>query len=111
MRVRKRTCTNPPPSGEGKKCKGPTTKTESCNTQTCKKNTALLFRVYFVKFMNCFTILELANSALVLRLSSCNFMLIFTLVKRTRICKLDGLSASNVDKGGFPLSRNFHVCK
>ncbi|CAH3162635.1 unnamed protein product, partial [Porites evermanni] len=35
VRVRKRTCTNPPPSGEGKKCKGPTTKTESCNTQKC----------------------------------------------------------------------------
>ncbi|CAH3032618.1 unnamed protein product, partial [Porites lobata] len=35
VRVRKRTCTNPPPSGEGKKCKGPTTKTEGCNTQTC----------------------------------------------------------------------------
>ena len=111
MRVRKRTCTNPPPSGDGKKCKGPTTKKESCNTQTCKKNTALLFRVYFVKFMNCFTILELANSALVLRLSSCNFMLIFTLVKRTRICKLDGLAASNVDKGGFALSHNFIACK
>ncbi|CAH3032611.1 unnamed protein product, partial [Porites lobata] len=35
MQVRKRTCTNPPPSGDGKKCGGPSTKTESCNTQEC----------------------------------------------------------------------------
>ncbi|CAH3177156.1 unnamed protein product [Porites evermanni] len=35
VQVRKRTCTNPPPSGDGKKCEGPSTKTESCNTQTC----------------------------------------------------------------------------
>ncbi|KAM7452303.1 hypothetical protein ABFA07_000467 [Porites harrisoni] len=35
VQVRKRTCTNPPPSGDGKKCGGPSTKTESCNTQEC----------------------------------------------------------------------------
>ena len=39
MQVRKRTCTNPPPSGDGKECEGPSTKTESCNTQECKENT------------------------------------------------------------------------
>ena len=39
VQVRKRTCTNPPPSGDGKKCEGPSTKTESCNTQECKENT------------------------------------------------------------------------
>lgn len=39
MQVRKRTCTNPPPSGNGKKCEGTSTKSESCNTQECKENT------------------------------------------------------------------------
>ena len=42
VQVRNRTCTNPPPSGDGKKCEGPSTKTESCNTQTCKKIIPLL---------------------------------------------------------------------
>ena len=36
VRKIKRTCTNPPPSGDGKKCRGLSTKTESCNTQQCK---------------------------------------------------------------------------
>ena len=34
-RVRKRTCTNPPPSGDGKDCAGSKTKKEPCNTQAC----------------------------------------------------------------------------
>ena len=36
VRKIKRTCTNPPPSGDGKKCKGLSIKTKSCNTQKCK---------------------------------------------------------------------------
>lgn len=36
VRKIKRTCTNPPPSGDGKKCRGLSTKTKSCNTQQCK---------------------------------------------------------------------------
>ncbi|KAL9969288.1 hypothetical protein ACROYT_G021487 [Oculina patagonica] len=34
-RERQRTCTNPPPSGDGKDCKGSGTKREPCNTQPC----------------------------------------------------------------------------
>ncbi|XP_078375646.1 coadhesin-like isoform X1 [Oculina patagonica] len=34
-RKRQRTCTNPPPSGNGKDCKGSNTKSEPCNTQPC----------------------------------------------------------------------------
>ncbi|XP_066028698.1 coadhesin [Pocillopora verrucosa] len=34
-RVRKRTCTDPPPSGDGKDCAGSSTKDEPCNTQAC----------------------------------------------------------------------------
>ena len=48
MQVRKRTCTNPPPSGDGKKCEGPSTKTESCNTQECKENTAIIFLSHLI---------------------------------------------------------------
>ncbi|KAL9970173.1 hypothetical protein ACROYT_G022503 [Oculina patagonica] len=35
VRIRQRTCTNPPPSGKGKQCQGMSTKTESCNTNKC----------------------------------------------------------------------------
>ena len=48
VQVRKRTCTNPPPSGDGKKCEGPSTKTESCNTQKCKENTAIIFLSHLI---------------------------------------------------------------
>jgi len=34
-RKRQRTCTNPPPSGDGEDCKGSNTKSETCNTQPC----------------------------------------------------------------------------
>ena len=36
-RVRRRTCTNPPPSGDGADCQGSNTKSEPCNTQPCKQ--------------------------------------------------------------------------
>ena len=32
-----RTCTNPPPSKGGKKCKGPAKKTQECKTNKCRK--------------------------------------------------------------------------
>ena len=51
VRKIKRTCTNPPPSGDGKKCKGLSIKTKSCNTQQCKLVTISVpstFRANFI---------------------------------------------------------------
>lgn len=37
MRIRNRTCTNPPPSGLGLDCAGPAAELQICNTESCRK--------------------------------------------------------------------------